>query len=310
MKFTDLLNLSVNNLKRRKLRTFLTVLGVIIGTASIVVMLSLGIGQSEANKEMIESYGSLTTISVYSNAMYGPQDSSTEPLYLNDEAVESFRHIKHVTGASPILRYSVVAKQGIYENTYLSLQGVTREYMENIRRELGERKVDYLVVNHMEPDHSSLMSMIREAYPEARIVGNAKTVPMIKGYYGICENLHIVKEGDSISLGNSTLTFHMTPMVHWPETMMTYFHEEKTLFSGDAFGTFGALADGITDAGARLYGCSDAAADTFEAFNGEMLRYYSNPGGDEETCRSGDFQNMQYSRSGMGEEHRGSRVLL
>ena len=107
-------------------------LGVIIGTASIVVMLSLGIGQSEANKEMIESYGSLTTISVYSNAMYGPQDSSTEPLYLNDEAVESFKHIKHVTGASPILRYSVVAKQGIYENSYLSLQGVTREYMENI----------------------------------------------------------------------------------------------------------------------------------------------------------------------------------
>ena len=132
MKFTDLLNLSVNNLKRRKLRTFLTVLGVIIGTASIVVMLSLGIGQSEANKEMIESYGSLTTISVYSNAMYGPQDSSTEPLYLNDEAVESFKHIKHVTGASPILRYSVVAKQGIYENNYLSLQGVTHEYMENI----------------------------------------------------------------------------------------------------------------------------------------------------------------------------------
>ena len=176
---------------------------------------------------------------------------------------------------------------GVSYNSYLVIDdkvalidtaeaGYAAEYMENIRRELGERKVDYLVVNHMEPDHSSLMSMIREAYPEVRIVGNAKTVPMIKGYYGICENLHIVKESDSISLGNSTLTFHMTPMVHWPETMMTYFHEEKTLFSGDAFGTFGALADGITDAGARLYGCSDVAADTFEAFNGEMLRYYSN----------------------------------
>ena len=171
---------------------------------------------------------------------------------------------------------------GVSYNSYLVIDdkvalidtaeaGYAAEYMENIRRELGERKVDYLVVNHMEPDHSSLMSMIREAYPEARIVGNAKTVPMIKGYYGICENLHIVKEGDSISLGNSTLTFHMTPMVHWPETMMTYFHEEKTLFSGDAFGTFGALADGITDAGARLYGCSDAAADTFEAFQNGTL---------------------------------------
>ena len=131
MRFTDLLLLSINNLKRRKLRTFLTVLGVIIGTASIVVMLSLGIGQSEANKEMIESYGSLTTISVYSNSMYGPQDSSTDPLYLTDEVIESFKGIEHVTGAGPLLRYGAIAKQGVYE-TYLSLQGVTRQYMENI----------------------------------------------------------------------------------------------------------------------------------------------------------------------------------
>ena len=154
--------------------------------------------------------------------------------------------------------------------------GFAREYMENIRREIGDRKGDYLVVNHMEPDHSSLISMIREAWPEVRIVGNAKTVPMIKGYHGISDNIHVVKEGDSISLGSSTLTFYMAPMVHWPETMVTYFNEEKTLFSGDAFGTFGALDGGIADSCCRLYGCTDVAENTFEAFREEMRRYYSN----------------------------------
>lgn len=149
-------------------------------------------------------------------------------------------------------------------------------FMENLRRELGDRKVDYLIVNHMEPDHSSLISLIRETWPEVRIVGNAKTLPMIKGYYGISDNVAAVKEGESISLGESTLTFYMAPMVHWPETMVTWFNEEKTLFSGDAFGTFGAVDGDITDSGAGLLGCSDSAGNTFEAFNEEMVRYYSN----------------------------------
>ncbi|HIU78810.1 MAG TPA: ABC transporter permease [Candidatus Avilachnospira avicola] len=149
MKFTDLLGLSINNLKRRRLRTFLTVLGVVIGTASIVVMLSLGIGQSESNKEMIESYGSLTTITVYSNAMYGPQDSSTEPLYITDDAIGDFTRIRHVTGASPILRYTAIAKQGVYE-AYLSLQGVSHEYMENIPLSEG----------HIPPRDSKELSII------------------------------------------------------------------------------------------------------------------------------------------------------
>ena len=176
---------------------------------------------------------------------------------------------------------------GVSYNSYLILDGKTAlidtaeadfatEYMDNIRKELGDRKVDYLIVNHMEPDHSSLMKVIREAWPEVTIVANAKTVPMIKGYYGICDNVHIVKEGDSISLGGSSLTFHMTPMVHWPETMMTYFDEEKTLFSGDAFGTFGALEDGVTDSVVRLHGSDVPAENAFLTFGDEMRRYYSN----------------------------------
>ena len=154
--------------------------------------------------------------------------------------------------------------------------GFAPEYLDNIRRELCGRKIDYLVINHMEPDHSSLISMIREEYPQVRIVGNAKTVPMIKGYHGIADNIHVVKDGDCISLGESTLTFYMTPMVHWPETMMTYFNEEKTLFSGDAFGTFGAVEGTVLDSGAGLAGRTDSRTDTFEAFRDEMRRYYSN----------------------------------
>lgn len=176
---------------------------------------------------------------------------------------------------------------GVSYNSYLVIDekvalidtaeaGFAAEYMDNIRRELGDRKVDYLVVNHMEPDHSSLMKLVREAWPDVRVVANAKTVPMIKGYYGITDNIHIVKEGDSICLGNSNLTFYMAPMVHWPETMVTWFGEEKTLFSGDAFGTFGALEGGVTDSSARLTGSTDHADSSFSAFRDEMRRYYSN----------------------------------
>ena len=178
---------------------------------------------------------------------------------------------------------------GVSYNSYLVMDEKTalvdtveadfaKEYLDNIRRELGDRKVDYLIVNHMEPDHSSLVALVRETWPDVRIVCNAKTVPMLKGYHGISDNLHVVKDGDSISLGESTLTFYLTPMVHWPETMVTYFNEESTLFSGDAFGTFGALQGGVSDSAgaARLYGCTDAAENTFASYRDEMRRYYSN----------------------------------
>ena len=135
MKFSDLLHLSISNLKRRKLRTFLTVLGVLIGTASIVVMVSLGIGQSELQMELISSSQSLTTISIYSNSMYGISSDgsqSSEEKQLTDETITEFTRLPHVTGASPMLRYGVIAKQGAYENTYMTLVGVSREYLENI----------------------------------------------------------------------------------------------------------------------------------------------------------------------------------
>ena len=121
------------------------------------------------------------------------------------------------------------------------------QFIDNIRAILKDRPIDYLVVDHMEPDHSSSIRALRLLYPDIRIVGNAKTLQMIQGFYGIDTGTLEVKEGDSISLGSKTLSFYMAPMVHWPETMVTWCAEAGTLFSGDAFGTFGAIDGGITD---------------------------------------------------------------
>lgn len=131
MRFSDLLSMSVNNLRRRKLRTFLTVLGVVIGTASIVVMVSLGIGLKELNMEQYASYGSLTEISIYSDAMWSGSEDGKDPNYMTDEVIEKFRRLDHVTSASPLLQAYVLMRQGVYLGN-VSLTGVSPEYMSNI----------------------------------------------------------------------------------------------------------------------------------------------------------------------------------
>lgn len=136
MRFLDLLLMSVNNLRRRKLRTALTVLGVIIGTASIVVMVSLGIGLKELNMELIESYGSLTSINVRADRYYG-EDSKTEPNYLTDDVVAQLGRLEHVTSVYPMLEISVLMRQGAYESG-MQLTGVPREYLEQIPLGQGE----------------------------------------------------------------------------------------------------------------------------------------------------------------------------
>ena len=143
--------------------------------------------------------------------------------------------------------------------------GFEDEFLANINEAIGGRNIDYLVVNHMEPDHSSLVAYMLETYPGLQIIANAKTVPMLKGYYGTPEErITVVGEGSSLSLGGCTLNFSLIPMVHWPETMVTWLAEENTLFSGDAFGTFGAVAEEIVD--------EDG---TFEQYKDEMIRYYA-----------------------------------
>jgi flavorubredoxin len=144
--------------------------------------------------------------------------------------------------------------------------GFEDEFLDNINEAIGDRMIDYLVVNHMEPDHSSLIAYMMERYPKLSIVANAKTLPMLKGYYNVPEDrVLVMKEGESLGLGECTLSFYMIPMVHWPETMVTWLAEEKTVFSGDAFGTFGTVGEDILDSG-----------DTLAQYRDEMIRYYSN----------------------------------
>ncbi len=143
------------------------------------------------------------------------------------------------------------------------------QFIEHIQEVIGDREIDYLVINHMEPDHSGSIALIKKYYPNIQIVGNKKTFQMMEGFYGITENTVEVKNGDAIELGSHTLNFVLVPMVHWPETMVTLCsatESQKTiLFSGDAFGCFGALNGGVID--------EQINCDTFWL---EMVRYYSN----------------------------------
>lgn len=150
--------------------------------------------------------------------------------------------------------------KGVSYNSYLILdektclmdtmdQNESRQFVENVRYALNGRDLDYLVVQHMEPDHCSSISYILNHYKNAKVVVNAKTLPMIKQFFGDVDDSRflLVKEMDTLELGRHTLTFVMAPMVHWPEVMMTYDSFDKVLFSADGFGTFGAINGTIFD---------------------------------------------------------------
>ena len=121
--------------------------------------------------------------------------------------------------------------------------GFTHEWLDNIQNTLGNRKPDYLIVQHMEPDHSANIANFIKAYPEAKIVASAKAFAMMKNFFGtdFADKQVVVGEGDTLSLGKHTLTFVTAPMVHWPEVIVTYDSTDKVLFSADGFGKFGAL---------------------------------------------------------------------
>ncbi len=147
-----------------------------------------------------------------------------------------------------------VVPNGMAYNSYVILDEKTAvmdtvdahfgdEWLANLEQALGGRKPDYLVVQHMEPDHSANIAKFAEKYPEAQIVGNAKTFTMVKNFFGTdyADRRVVVKDGESLSLGAHELTFVFAPMVHWPEVMVTYDAKDKVLFSADGFGKFGAL---------------------------------------------------------------------
>jgi flavorubredoxin len=138
-------------------------------------------------------------------------------------------------------------------------------YLQNIRNQLQGEHVDYLVINHMEPDHSGAIREILDEFPGIKLVGNKKTFEFLKALYDIEENCYEVKDGDTLNIGKKTLHFHLIPMVHWPETMVTYDPGEKILFAGDAFGGFGSLDGGIFDDEVNI-----------DYYENEIRRYYSN----------------------------------
>lgn len=143
--------------------------------------------------------------------------------------------------------------------------GFTDVFLEKLHVVLGNRPLDYLVINHMEPDHSGALTFLLAKYPDIQLIGNARTADMLQGYYNITDNILLVKDKEELFLGENRLQFFLTPMVHWPETMMTYVQETKTLFAGDAFGTFGTLDGGVMDSQLNP-----------DFFWDEMVRYYSN----------------------------------
>ena len=147
--------------------------------------------------------------------------------------------------------------RGVSYNSYLLLDektvlldaadaAVGEQFFENVAAALNGRQLDYLVVNHMEPDHGALIAPLLLRYPQATVVTTAKAAQMMEQFFGgNPENLQVVKEGDTLVTGRHTLCFTMAPMVHWPEVMMTYDTTDKVLFSADAFGTFGALSGNL-----------------------------------------------------------------
>jgi len=151
-----------------------------------------------------------------------------------------------------------IRDEGISYNSYLindqkkaiidlGSKATALELLEQIRSVIDPAGLDYIVINHMEPDHSGALKLILQAAPHARLLGSAKTVDMLAAFYGITENIQVVGNDEEINLGSHTLKFIATPFVHWPETIMTYETSRRVLFSCDGFGGYGALNGSIFD---------------------------------------------------------------
>lgn len=179
--------------------------------------------------------------------MYNTKKIAEDIYYVgaSDRRLALFENIYPISRGVSYNSYLIMDEKTVLMDTVDS--AVSRQFFENIHHVLNGRKLDYLVVHHMEPDHCAMIEDITLRYPEVKIVGNAKTIQMIKQFYSfdIDSRAIIVKEGDTLSSGKHSYTFVMAPMVHWPEVMVSYDSYTGALFSADAFGTFGALAGNI-----------------------------------------------------------------
>ena len=168
----------------------------------------------------------------------------TEDLYWvggNDRQIELFENIFPLAKGVSYNSYLLLDEQTVLFDT--ADYAIGKQFIENVMSVLNGRNLDYIVVNHMEPDHCSLIGELLLHYPDVKIIGNAKTFPMIERFFSfdLTGKTLTVKEGDTFCSGKHTFRFIMSPMVHWPEAMMTYDEKDKVLFSADAFGTFNAL---------------------------------------------------------------------
>jgi flavorubredoxin len=170
-----------------------------------------------------------------------------------------------------------ITKEGVSYNSYLvndekkAIIDLTKsikgdEYFAKIDRVTDITKIDYVIVNHMEPDHSGLIRTLRRIAPDVTLVGSAKTKDMLEKFFSITDNVLVVNDGDTLNLGKRTLKFFATPFLHWPETIMTYDMSDKILFSCDAFGSYGAIRGALFD--------DDCKSRDF--YLKEALRYYVN----------------------------------
>ena len=170
-----------------------------------------------------------------------------------------------------------IREEGVSYNSYLindekkaiidlSKAIKTDEFFGQIREVVPPTAIDYIVVNHMEPDHTGVLRTLTEIAPQAQILGSEKTVQMLESWYGLTRNVRAVKDGETLSLGAHELVFHSTPFVHWPETIMTFDRRTKVLFSCDGFGGYGALRGSIFD----------DEYENLDFYISEALRYYVN----------------------------------
>jgi anaerobic nitric oxide reductase flavorubredoxin len=184
---------------------------------------------------------------------------------VNDRTTDLFEGIWPITG------------EGVSYNSYLITDEKTvlidlaksikvDEFFEHIQELTPLSKIDYVVINHMEPDHTGILSTLRRLAPDVVFIGSAKTREMLASFYGVTENVRVVKDGEALGIGGRELVFFSTPGVHWPETIMTYDAREKILFSCDGFGGYGALRGSIFD---------DTCTD-IDFYEREALRYFVN----------------------------------
>jgi anaerobic nitric oxide reductase flavorubredoxin len=184
---------------------------------------------------------------------------------VNDRTTDLFEGIWPITG------------EGVSYNSYLIRDQKTvlidlaksikvDEFFGNVQELTDVSNIDYVVINHMEPDHTGVLNTLRRLAPNVTIIGSAKTREMLASFYGVTENIKVIKDGEAIGIGNRELVFFSTPGVHWPETIMTYDPRDKILFSCDGFGGYGALRGAIFDDT-----CTDLAF-----YEQEALRYFVN----------------------------------